>query len=122
MTSRTKISSKNTAKEANNSLDDDELNLGEENYSKSDSALRTAQTNFEKERDLRREERWYWTALMLIGVDLHFFVQIQSWTAPIVIVVLQLIVLLVLARKWGVDMVELIFIRMIDAYSKRPKE
>ena len=85
-------------------------------------ALEEAAQKFEKERDLRLEERWYWLALFLIGADFHFFSQIQSWTAPIGIIALELIVLIALARKWGVDMVELIFLRMIDAYSKRPKD
>ncbi len=98
------------------------MSLGEDSYSKSTSALRTAQTNFEEERYLRREERWYWTAFLIIGADFHFFSQMQSWTTPIGIIALELIVLIALTRKWGVDMVELIFIRMIDAYSKRPKE
>lgn len=78
--------------------------------------------NFEKGRDLRWEERWYWTAFLIIGTDFRFFSQMQSWIALIGIIALELIVLIALARKWGVDRVELIFIRMIDAYSKRPKE
>jgi hypothetical protein len=70
----------------------------------------------ERERDLRLEERFVWLVIVLMLLDWHVFQDIASWAGIISIFILQLVVLLILAKKWGVDVVHVWLDKVLQSY------
>lgn len=69
-----------------------------------DSQVAALEQDLEKLKDSFREERFCWALAILILLDVIFFTRIDGgWGAPITILFLEVILLLVLARKWGVE-------------------
>lgn len=54
-------------------------------------------------KDARCEERFVWIVVVVILVDVLWFKDSTNPTLPLVVLVLQLVVLLILARKMGID-------------------
>ena len=68
-----------------------------------DEALEKLQNEVLAEKDGRREERWVWFAVVCVMFDAATFPSMGNWVAPIAIVFLEVVILAVLGRKWGVD-------------------
>jgi len=68
-----------------------------------DEAINTLQQNLQDQIDKRKEERFYWVFALLIGVDSFTFPQMHSGWGPFFIFVLELMALICLGQKWGVD-------------------
>ena len=66
-------------------------------------AIERIQTDLEKEKDARNEERFVFVIVIIILLDIYCFADMETWSAPVIIGVLELLLLLALARKWGVD-------------------
>lgn len=76
--------------------------------STADAAARIAD-ELEAAKDARKEERFLWIVVAVILVDVLWFKDSPNPTLPVVVLVLQLVVLIVLARRMGIDdVVELI--------------
>ena len=71
----------------------------------SDIQVTSLQNRIEKVEESRNEERWYIVAGICLLVDLLQFPDMGAVQATLVFV-LELVVLLVLAEKWGVDNVQ----------------
>lgn len=50
----------------------------------------------------RYEERFAWILGFLILIDLWLFPSMETWGAPVSILVLEVVLLLLLGRKWGI--------------------
>lgn len=63
----------------------------------------------EAAKDARKEERFVWIVIVTILLDVLWFSDSENPTLPVIVLVLQLIVLVILARRMGIDdVVELI--------------
>jgi len=77
-------------------------------------ALSQTQQELEVARNARTEERFVWIMVTVILVDVLWFRNAQNPTIPVVVLVLELVLLLVLAKRMGVPELLLIFERIIS--------
>ena len=68
-----------------------------------DELISSLQEQLIQANDKRGEERFAWFAALNIIADLFVFPSLTTWSAPISIAVIQILLLIVLGRKWGVD-------------------
>jgi hypothetical protein len=60
-------------------------------------------SNYEKERNDRKEERFIWILVLIIAVDFQFFTSMQNVAGPIIIGLMQLVLIFILAQRCGID-------------------
>ncbi|MGQ3016334.1 hypothetical protein [Phenylobacterium sp.] len=85
-----------------------ELEPAEESQKVADAAARLGE-QLEAAQDGRKEERFVWITIVVILVDVMWFKDSPNPTLPVIVLVLQLILLIILARRMGIDdVVELI--------------
>lgn len=53
--------------------------------------------------DRIEEQRFLWVSVLLIVVDLLTFGDMQTWAGPIGILVIQVVILVVLAKRCGIE-------------------
>jgi hypothetical protein len=91
--------------------------------SEDNAALDDLSNQLERERDARKEERFLLIMVVVVVSDAYIFSNMENWTGPLVIGIIELIGLAVLARKWGVQEVAqflaMFFQRMAD-HSRPP--
>jgi hypothetical protein len=68
-----------------------------------DDAKAALETQLSEIKDARNEERFIWIVVCTILVDVIWFRNAINPVLPLVILVLELLVLLVLARRMGID-------------------
>lgn len=56
-----------------------------------------------EERDARREERFKWVCALIFVFDLFTFKEMQTWSAPLMIGLLQFVFVVAVGRNWGMD-------------------
>lgn len=61
------------------------------------------QREIEKLKDSAREERFCWIVVCMILFDCFAFVSFKDWGASLSILILEILLLLVMARKHGVE-------------------
>lgn len=66
-------------------------------------AISELQQSVEEEKDKRREERFLWICAILVIFDVDAFGDMQGWSGPIVLGIIQLLFLIVAGRYYGVD-------------------
>lgn len=86
---------------------------------KTDDALAILEREHKAEKDARSEERFIWIVVCVILVDVLWFRGVSNPTLPLVVLILQLIVLLVLARRMGIDDVVVLVDRILHSAGKR---
>ncbi len=67
-----------------------------------EAALEQVQQELNEIKDSQKEERFYWISAVIVVFDIFTFQKMSTWGAPISITVLEIIVLICLARKFGV--------------------
>lgn len=83
--------------------------LAVEETDKKDEAQGRLADELEAVKDGRKEERFMWIVVVTILLDVMWFADSSNPTLPVVVLFLQLIVLVILARRMGInDVVELI--------------
>lgn len=89
---------------------------------KSDEASAKASANLadelQYEKDARREERFMFIAALIIVIDAFFFMHMQTWSAPIVIGLVELVLLTVYARHCGINEV----VQLLDYALATPRK
>lgn len=89
-----------------------------------DASLANLIQNLEAERDARREERFIFILIIIILLDVVFFSVLDSWTGPLSLIVLQTILLLVLARRMGIEEFQMLIDKLVgritEAIQNRP--
>jgi hypothetical protein len=72
-----------------------------------DTAIDDAKASIERElseqKDARMEERFVWIVVTAILLDIIWFHDSTNATLPIVVMILELVALMVIARRMGVD-------------------
>ncbi|MCS3742002.1 hypothetical protein [Rhizobium sp. BK661] len=56
-----------------------------------------------EERDARREERFKWVCALIFVFDVFTFKEMSTWSAPLMIGILQLLFVVAVGRNWGMD-------------------
>lgn len=88
--------------------------LGSE-VTKGDKQIETLQEQLAKERDARLEERFVFIVLLVLLLDVVFFSTMHNFGGPLSLVVLELLVLIPLARRMGMEEIAAIINRVIDS-------
>ena len=71
--------------------------------SKADQQIEELQKELEKERDARREERFIFIVVLTLLLDIILFTFLPSVSGPLAIVTLELLILIPLANRMGVQ-------------------
>ena len=87
------------------SLSDPEKPLLDAQPSPVEEALEATQRELVAEKDARREERFIWFAVVVVLFDALVFAQMDNWTGPVIIGLIELLILLAVGRKWGMDLI-----------------
>lgn len=74
---------------------------GEE--SAKDETLASLESALDKEKDGRREERFYFCCAIVLLINMIGLRDMQTWSSPIIIGVGELALLVCLSQKFGVD-------------------
>lgn len=100
-----------------------QLDFGEGGSSdgKNVEALEAIQQELEKERDARKEERFIWLCAVLLLFDIFAFKDMATWSGPIVIGVIQLVFIVAIGRKWGMDHIWTLTERLVDKWDGKVK-
>jgi hypothetical protein len=82
-----------------------------------DLALEQVQKELNEIKEAKNEERFYWICSIIILTDIFMFPAMQTWAAPISLMFLELLFLICLGRKWGVDHIWTITEKIIDKWN-----
>ena len=77
--------------------------LDESEVAKSDEQLAQLQNDLQFEKDARHEERFVFIVICVMLLDVVFFSVMPSFAGPLALVILQLVVLIPLARRMGME-------------------
>jgi len=55
-----------------------------------------------------------WVSCAIVGFDSYVFSRMESWSAPIVIGIIQFLLLVVLARRLGIQEVSQVLAKLLD--------
>lgn len=86
--------------------------------SKDEAQARLAD-ELEAAKDARKEERFVWIVVVTILIDVMWFADSPNATLPLVVLVLQLIVLVILARRMGIDDVVALIDRLLHTVGSK---
>lgn len=89
---------------------------GDEDDAEKDRLINSLQNQLIQEQDKRSEERFAWFASINVIADLFVFPNLSTWSAPVAIAIIQILLLIVLGRKWGVDDIWTLTEKMIDKW------
>lgn len=98
-----------------NSNDFEKLAGGNQPTSK-DQDIEALEAEVQRLSDRLNEERFTWTLVMIMLVDLAIFPGMSNWGAPIGIVIIQLILIVILAKRFGVEEVSLFLYRLAESW------
>lgn len=87
-----------------------------ESPSTEDDLIDSLQSQLIDERDRRKEERFVWLVVVVLMFDAFTFQDMQTWTGPIIIGVIQLLIIVVLGRRWQVDDIWTLTTNLIDKW------
>lgn len=79
------------------------LNKTPDGKSRDDETIASLQKELARTKERNREERFCWALSLIVLLDVFFFTSTNGWGAPIVLLFLQVILLIILARRWGVE-------------------
>lgn len=99
----------------NNNNDNDLFfnSIENEEESQTDRQIEELQENLAAEKDARREERFFFILLSIILFNLAIMANVTNWAVPITITILELFLLLLIARRLGLEEVSTLFSRLI---------
>lgn len=73
-------------------------------------------------KDARLEERFGWICVCIILLDTILFDKMESWSGPIIIGAIELILLVVLARRFGIQEVSQMLAKFLDRAAERSQK
>jgi hypothetical protein len=83
-----------------------------------EEALGALQAENQRLKDSVLEERFCWIVVCIILFNTTIFANVQTTGVPFAILFLQLLLILVLARKFGVEQITRFIDRLIDGWSR----
>ncbi len=101
----------------------DFLNVPSESGLKS-KAITEAISSTEQElnglKDKLLEERFYWIAAIMLLVNIFTFSHMKTWSSPLAILILEIIILICLGRTLGVDDIWTLTEKIIEKWNGGP--
>lgn len=82
-------------------------------------ASASLEQELQRERDSRKEERFIFILIIISLVDTILFMQLESWAGPVIIGLIQLVALMVYARRSNIDEIVQLMDRLISLWSKQ---
>jgi hypothetical protein len=95
--------------------------LPDEKPSAKDEAIEALQRSLDAERDARKEERFILLVALVLVFDAFTFQQMQTWSGPLLIGFIQVLVIIALGRRWGIDYIWILTEKLIDKWDGRLK-
>lgn len=80
-----------------------------------DAALDELGKQLEAAKDLRREERFIWLVAVVILIDVLWFKDAENAALPVIVLLLELVILFILARRMGIDDIVQLLDRLLHA-------
>jgi hypothetical protein len=87
-----------------------------------DNQIENLQKKLDYERDARREERFVYIVVMVILLDVVFFSIMPSFGGPIALLILELLILIPLAKRMGMEEIATILDRVLNRVAGNSKE
>jgi hypothetical protein len=91
--------------------------LAQEEVSQKDKQIQLLQDSLENEKDKRKEERFIFICVVILLLNVVFFSVLDNFTGPIALIILELLVLIPLARTMGVEEAAKLMSRVIERIS-----
>ncbi len=85
-----------------------------------DAALASLEAQLQASHDAHKEERFVWIVVCTLLIDILWLRGSQNPILPIVVLILELIVLLVLARRMGIEDIARLMDRVIHSVGRGP--
>ncbi len=79
-----------------------------------DESIAELEKKLQDSLDKRNEERFIWIFVLFLVADLFMFADAKTWGFPVSIAVLELVLLIILGRKLGVDDITLLTNKILD--------
>lgn len=95
--------------------------LLERETTKRDEQIRKLEQLLSEEKDSRKQERFFGILVFLILLNVIFLTPMQTWGGPISILILELIALVLLARRMGLQEASQIIDRILVHFPKRSR-
>ena len=87
-----------------------------------DKLLNKLQEELNNERDARREERFMWIVSLVILFDVVVFPIMSTFTGPLIIATFQILILLSIARRMGMQEIVKMMENILVIGAKRAKD
>ncbi|MAY71035.1 MAG: hypothetical protein CME82_06235 [Halomonas sp.] len=84
-------------------------------------AVEDLSERLQAEQDARKEERFVFVLAALVLLNIHAFSSSETWSTPIVIGLMELVGLVIYARRCGVEEVEKLIDKFLSAVPGRDK-
>lgn len=91
---------------------------GEAQAEPKDQALEALQQELTALKDARGEERFIWIVVCVILVDVLWFRDAENAVVPIIVLLLEVLVLFILAKRMGIEETRAILGKMMDGISR----
>lgn len=88
---------------------------------KRDEQIDELQQRLTAERDARREDRFVFIVVTVILLDIVFFSVMPTFGGPIALLILQVLILVPLARRMGMEEVAQLLSRVLDRMADKSK-
>jgi hypothetical protein len=80
----------------------------------SSAAIASLEEKLSEEKQSRKEDRFCFAVIIIILLDVIFFRDFNNWGPPIVIGILEIVLIWVAARKYGVEDFTNLFDKWVD--------
>lgn len=84
-----------------------------------DDAKANLEQELSDEKEARSEERFAWIAVIVILIDVLWFRNAQNVAVPFVVLFLEILILFVVARRLGLQKLELLFESLIHNLGRK---
>lgn len=89
---------------------------------KRDKQISELQEQLTEERDARLEERFVFVVLLVLLLDVVFFTVMPTFGGPIALLILELLILIPLAKRMGMQEVSQLMSRVLDRMATKGRE
>lgn len=87
--------------------------LAKSDVTKQDEQISELQERLTEERDARKEDRFVFTVLIVLLLDVVFFTVMPTFGGPLALIILELLILIPLAKRMGMEEVAQILSRVL---------
>lgn len=93
--------------------------LVDEDASKQDQQISELQKQLTHEKDARQEDRFVFLVALVLLLDIVFFSVMPSFGGPLALLILELLILIPLAKRMGMEEIARILSRVIDRVTEK---